>query len=114
VEDASVRKMTRTSSGRQIFKARVPLKKKCLDCITGITTTNKIVNRILSRIICVAVVIEPIPIHSIAYIHHPATLTQCIKFSISGIGSRVISREMAKRKILKYTCHCICRWKINA
>jgi hypothetical protein len=35
--------------------------------------TNKIVHQLLSRIICVMVVMDPTPIHSIAYIHHPAT-----------------------------------------
>jgi hypothetical protein len=42
------------------------------DCITSI---NKVVHQLISRIICVVVVIEPTPIHSIAYIHHPATPT---------------------------------------
>jgi hypothetical protein len=37
--------------------------------------SNKIVHRLLPRIICVVVVIEPTPKHSIAYIHHPATRT---------------------------------------
>jgi hypothetical protein len=32
-------------------------------------------HRLMSRIICVVVVIEPAPIHSIAYIHQPATPT---------------------------------------
>jgi hypothetical protein len=37
----------------------VSLKKKCVDCITSITSTNKTVHQLLSRIICVLVIIEP-------------------------------------------------------
>jgi hypothetical protein len=44
-------------------------------------STNKIVHQLLSRIICVVVVIEPTPIHSIAYIHHPATPTRVMKLT---------------------------------
>jgi hypothetical protein len=61
-----------TVSGKQGIQGS-SVTKECIDCITGITNTNKIVHRLLSRIICVVIVIEPI--HSIAYIHHPATPT---------------------------------------
>jgi hypothetical protein len=69
-EDASVSKddsdQYRPSAEGKIFKARMSLKKKCVDCITGIKSTSRIVHRLLSRIIWVVVVIEPWPIHSIA------------------------------------------------
>jgi hypothetical protein len=42
------------------------------DCITSV---NKVMHQLISRIICVMVVIEPTPIHPIAYIYHPATPT---------------------------------------
>jgi hypothetical protein len=89
VEDASVNKTTRTSSDRQQqgrSSRLVSRKKKYVDCITGITSTNKIVHRLLSRIICVVVIIEPTQIHSIAYIHHPATLTVDQFYRISPAG----------------------------
>jgi hypothetical protein len=78
----------RPSAAGDIFKARVSLKKECVDCITGNTSTNKIVHQLLSKIICVVDVIEPTPIHSIAYIHHPATPTHicCIGFCGGGGG----------------------------
>jgi hypothetical protein len=37
----------------------------------SITSINKIVHQLISRIICVVVVIEPTPIHSIANIQQP-------------------------------------------
>jgi hypothetical protein len=55
---------------------------KCVDCITGIMSTNKIVHKLLSRIICVVFVIEHTPIHCIAYIHHPAAPTNLMNFKI--------------------------------
>jgi hypothetical protein len=54
------------------------------DCITSI---NKVVHQLISRIICVVVVIEPIPIHSIAYIHLPATYPQFGYGTIPGVKS---------------------------
>jgi hypothetical protein len=82
VEDASVSKTTWTSSDRQqqarYSRLECHLRRRCVDRIIGITSTNKTVLQLLSRIICVVVVIEPTPIHSIAYIHHPATPTKLI------------------------------------
>jgi hypothetical protein len=63
----------RPSAAGKILKARASLQKMCVDCITGITSSNKIVHQLLSILIYVVVVIEPTPIHSIAYIHHPGT-----------------------------------------
>jgi hypothetical protein len=68
----------RPSAAGEIFKARVSVKEKCVDGIAGMTSTNKIVHRLLSRIICVVVVMEPAPIHSIAYIQQPATATRIL------------------------------------
>jgi hypothetical protein len=60
-----------TPAAGKILKAQVPLKEGArTDCITSI---NKVVHQLISRNICVVVVIEPTPIHTIAYIHHPAT-----------------------------------------
>jgi hypothetical protein len=61
VEDSSVIKTTWSSQ-----QART-------DCITSI---NEVLHQSVSRIICVVVVIEPTPIHSIAYIQHPETYPQ--------------------------------------
>jgi hypothetical protein len=60
---------------QQQARARVSLNKKCVDCITGITGTNKIMHRLLPRIICVVLVMEPTPKYSIAYMHYPANHT---------------------------------------
>jgi hypothetical protein len=78
------------------------LEKKCVDCITGITSTNKIVHRLISRIICVVVVIEPTPIHFVAHIHpsNPHKHNNCrigILMNISCVDERDAVHDISNR-----------------
>jgi hypothetical protein len=72
VEDASVSKTTWTSAeviiNQHLQGSSVTSEEARTDCITSI---NKVVHQLISRIICVVVVIEPTPIQSITYIQQP-------------------------------------------
>jgi hypothetical protein len=62
----------RLPAAGKIFKAQVSLQKKHVLIVSSV---NKVVDQLVSRIIRVVVVIEPTPIHSIACIYHPAAPT---------------------------------------
>jgi hypothetical protein len=69
------------------------------DCITSI---NIVVHVLVSRIICV-VVIEPTPIRSITYIHHPATLTlDYMSFNSQWTGIFCIYRKLGSLHFVEF------------
>jgi hypothetical protein len=72
VEGASVSKLTGAVHWLVAVRIDKAQEEARTDCIASV---NKVVHQLLSRIICVVVVIEPTLIHSIAYIHHQTTPT---------------------------------------